>query len=53
MLTHQSGFIDALGLNSDTEANQFVEISVWKGPKLHQLNKALLQDERSVRTFNV
>jgi heme-degrading monooxygenase HmoA len=30
ILKQQPGFIDALALNSDTEPNQFVGITVWK-----------------------
>jgi quinol monooxygenase YgiN len=65
ILKQQPGFVDALALNSDTEPNQFVGISVWKskedadkylGGQARQILesiKALLEGEPIFRTFNV
>jgi quinol monooxygenase YgiN len=59
------GFIDALGLNSDTESNQFVGLTIWKskedadralagqGQQLLESIRPLLAGEPSIRTFNV
>jgi len=64
-LKQQPGFIDALGLNSDTESNQFVAITIWKskedadkalasqGQQLLQSIRPLLEGDPSIRTFNV
>jgi hypothetical protein len=61
-----AGFIDTLGLNSDTDPNQFVGITLWKskedaekalasqqGQQFLQSLKPLLQGEPIFRTFNV
>ena len=65
LLKQQPGFIDALGLNSDTEPNQFVGITIWKskedaekfvtgpGQQLLQSIRAMVLGEPIVRTFNV
>jgi quinol monooxygenase YgiN len=66
MLKQQPGFIDTLGLNSDTDPNQFVGITLWnskedaekalasqQGQQFLQSLKPLLQDEPIFRTFNV
>jgi quinol monooxygenase YgiN len=66
MLKQQPGFIDTLGLNSDTDSNHFVGITLWKskeeaekalaspqGQQFLQFIKPLLQSEPVFRTFNV
>ena len=66
MLRSQPGFVDALGLSSDTAPNQFVGISLWKTKKdaekyisssqaqqILESIKPLLQETPSFRTFNV
>ena len=65
ILKQQPGFVDALALNSDTEPNQFVGISIWKskedadkylGGQARQVLesiKPLLVGEPTFRTFNV
>jgi heme-degrading monooxygenase HmoA len=66
MLKQQPGFIDTLGLNSDTDPNQFVRITLWKSKEdaekalasqQEQQNlqslKPLLQGEPVFRTFDV
>jgi len=65
-LRQQPGFVDALGLNSDSDPNQFVGITIWKSKEDAEkyMNSALaqeilgslkplLQGEPSFRTFNV
>jgi quinol monooxygenase YgiN len=64
-LKQQPGFIEALGLSSDTESNQFVGITIWnskedadkslasQGQQLLQSIRPLLAGEPSIRTFNV
>jgi hypothetical protein len=61
----QPGFVDALGLSSDTEHDQFVGITVWRskvdsdrymssqGQQILASFKPLLQSEPTYRTFNV
>ena len=65
ILRQQPGFVDALALNSDTEPNQFVGITIWKskedadkylGGQARQVLesiKPLLEGEPTFRTFNV
>lgn len=65
ILKQQPGFVDALALNSDTEPNQFVGISIWNskedadkylGGQARQILesiKPLLDGEPTFRTFNV
>jgi hypothetical protein len=61
----QPGFVDGIALNSDTEPEQFVGISIWKtaadadkfaqgqGQQLAELYKTLLQNEPTFRAFNL
>jgi quinol monooxygenase YgiN len=65
ILKQQPGFVDALALNSDTEPNQFVGITIWNskedadkylGGQARQILesiKPLLDGEPTFRTFNV
>jgi quinol monooxygenase YgiN len=66
IIRQQPGFVDALGLNSDTEPNQLVGITIWKtkedaekymnSAQAQQILgslKPLLQGEPTFRTFNV
>ena len=66
MLKQQPGFIDTLGLNSDTDPNQFVGITLWKskedaekamasqqGQQFLQSIRPLIDGELVFRTFNV
>jgi quinol monooxygenase YgiN len=65
MLKQQPGFVDALGLSSDTEPNQFIGISIWKRKEdadkygsgqarlVLESIKPLLDAEPTFRTFNV
>jgi len=66
MLKQQPGFIDTLGLNSDTDPNQLVGITLWKSKEdaekalaseqaqqFLQSIRPLLQGELVFRTFNV
>ena len=66
MLKQQPGFIDTLGLNSDTDPNQLVGITLWnskedaekslasqQGQQFLQSIRPLIQGEPVFRTFNV
>jgi heme-degrading monooxygenase HmoA len=65
ILKQQPGFVDALALNSDTEAKQFVAITIWKSKEdadnyvsgaaqqILEAIKPLLEGEPTFRTFNV
>jgi quinol monooxygenase YgiN len=65
ILRQQAGFVDAIALISDAERDQFVGISIWKSkedadkyvagqvPQILQSLKSLLQNDPTVRTFNV
>jgi quinol monooxygenase YgiN len=66
LLRQQAGFVDVLGLRSDTDPNQFVGITVWKSKadaenyvqssqaqQLLQSMKPLLQGEPIFRTFDL
>jgi quinol monooxygenase YgiN len=65
-LKQQPGFIDTLGLNSDTDPNQLVGITLWnskedaekslasqQGQQFLQSIRPLIQGEPVFRTFNV
>jgi quinol monooxygenase YgiN len=65
ILRQQPGFVDALGLSSDTEPNQFVGITIWnrkedadkylsgQARQVLESIKPLLEGEPTFRTFNV
>ena len=65
ILRQQAGFVDALALNSDTEPNQFVGITIWNSKEdadkylsgqarqVLESIKPLLEGEPTFRTFNV
>ena len=66
ILRQQPGFIDTLGLNSDTDPNQVVGITLWKSKEdaekalasqqaqqFLQSIRPLLQSELVFQTFNV
>ncbi len=66
ILKQRPGFIDILSLNSDTDPNQLVGITLWKskedaekalasqqGQQFFQSLKPLLEGEPIFRTFNV
>jgi len=66
MLKQQPGFIDALGLHSDTESNQFVGITIWKskedaekslasqpGQQFRESIRPLLESDPVFRTFDL
>lgn len=66
ILKQQPGFVDTLGLNSDTDPNQLVGITLWKSKEdaekalasqqaqeFLQSIRPLLQGELVFRTFNV
>jgi|SRR6516225_11999056 quinol monooxygenase YgiN len=66
MLKQQPGFIDTLGLNSDTDPNQLVGVTLWKskedaeralasqqGQQFLQSIRPLIQGEPVFRTFTV
>jgi heme-degrading monooxygenase HmoA len=65
ILRQQPGFVDAIALTADTEADQFVGVSIWKtkqdaenyvngpGRQLLESFRSLFQQEPSVRTFNL
>ena len=65
ILKQQPGFVDAMALTSDTEGDQFVGVSIWKsredaekyadgqGRQVLELVKPLLQQEPTIRTFNL
>src|ERR1700730_9113462 len=65
ILKQQPGFVDAMALTSDTERDQFVGVAIWKskedaekyadgqGRQVLELVKPLLQQEPTIRTFNL
>ena len=64
MLKQQAGFIDAVMLNSESDPNEFVTITLYKskedaekalqqGQQLRESIRPLLQGEPVFRTFNV
>ena len=65
LLKQQQGFVDALGLTSETERDKFVGITIWKskedaekylngqGRQIVESIRPLLQQEPVFDTFNV